>query len=133
MIKVLALDLDDTLLRSDKSLAPSTRELLAEWRTRGNRIVIATGRPPRSAGESLPEELWDTPWACYNGAEILLNGSSIYRDLLAVADARFIVESLQTALPDLAVGLEMDDVLYHEPALATPVPLRGGGPAGDGR
>lgn len=122
MIKILALDLDDTLLRSDKSLAPTTRGLLAEWRNRGNRIVIATGRPPRSTGESLPDELWDVPWICYNGAEIRLNGELVFSDLLQADDARLIVGSLQAALPESAVGLEIGDVLYMNRHWERPYP-----------
>ncbi len=111
-IKVLALDLDDTLLRNDKSLASTTREMLLEWLSRGNHVIIATGRPPRSAGESLPQELWATPWACYNGAEIRLNGVVIYRDLLPAADALAIVRRFLADLPEAPIGLEIDDVLY---------------------
>ena len=112
MTQIAALDLDDTLLRSDKSLAPSTRELLAEWRARGNRVVIATGRPPRTAGESLPAELWEVPWICYNGADVRERDTCIYSDLLTAADTRLIVESLLSALPEAALGLEIDDILY---------------------
>lgn len=122
MIKILALDLDDTLLRSDKSLAPTTRELLSEWTARGNRVVIATGRPPRSAGESLPEELWEAPWICYNGADIQLRNTSVYTDLLPVDAAKRTVRALLTALPEAAIGLEVDDVLYLNRRWERPYP-----------
>jgi Cof subfamily protein (haloacid dehalogenase superfamily) len=121
-IRVLALDLDDTLLRVDNTLAASTHALLAEWQARGNRTVIATGRPPRSTGESLPADLWQVPWACYNGAVVVLNGATIYKDLLPTDDARRIVESLQDSLPDAALGLEIDDVLYMNRPWNRPYP-----------
>jgi Cof subfamily protein (haloacid dehalogenase superfamily) len=121
-ITVLALDLDDTLLRSDSSLAPGTADLLVEWRDRGNQIVIATGRPPRSTGESLSHELHGVPWICYNGAEIRQNGETVYRDLLSIDDTRRIVESLQAGMPDLAVGLEINDVLYMNRDWERPYP-----------
>ena len=123
-IKVLALDLDDTLLRSDNTVAPSTHEALSEWQARGNRIVIATGRPPRSTGESLPADLWQVPWACYNGAVVVLDGATVYRDFLPAGDARRIVESLQGSLPEAALGLEIDDVLYMNRPWNRPYPYR---------
>jgi 5-amino-6-(5-phospho-D-ribitylamino)uracil phosphatase len=122
MTQILAVDLDDTLLRSDKSLAPITLELLLEWRSRGNRIVIATGRPPRSVGEALPDELWDVPWICYNGAEIRISGASAYQDLLTPADTREIIDIILCALPDATLGLEIEDVLYLNRHWARPSP-----------
>ena len=48
MSRVIALDLDDTLLRSDHSISGRTLEMLRAWETAGNHLVVATGRPPRS-------------------------------------------------------------------------------------
>ena len=112
MTQVAALDLDDTLLRSDSTLSPATRETLCEWQRRGNRIVIATGRPPRSVGGSLPDELHSVPWICYNGAEICEGGRSIYQNLISAHDTRRILRTLLEAMPDSTLGLEMDNVLY---------------------
>ena len=47
MIRVVALDLDDTLLRSDGTISDATLASLRRWMEIGNRVVIATGRPPR--------------------------------------------------------------------------------------
>jgi hypothetical protein len=109
---VAALDLDDTLLRSDYSLSPATRETLREWQASGRRIVIATGRPPRSVGGALPAELQSVPWICYNGAEICEQGRSVYRNLLSAHDTRRILRKLLKAMPAAVLGLEIDDVLY---------------------
>lgn len=112
MTRVAALDLDDTLLRSDHTLDPATCETLSQWRSRGHRIVIATGRPPRSVGDSLPAELCQVPWICYNGAEVCEAGRSIYRNLISPADTQRILRILLDAMPECALGLEIDDVLY---------------------
>jgi len=109
---VAALDLDDTLLRSDYTLSLATRDTLREWQARGCRIVIATGRPPRSVGGSLPDELQGVPWICYNGAEICEDGRTIYRNLLSTEDTRRILRRLLDAMPAAVLGLEIDDVLY---------------------
>lgn len=47
MIKALFFDLDGTLLTSEKTIAPATREALRLCRERGLRVYIATGRSPR--------------------------------------------------------------------------------------
>jgi len=43
-VKLIALDLDGTTLRSDKSLSPRTEKALAEAIARDINVVIATGR-----------------------------------------------------------------------------------------
>src|SRR4051812_37823217 len=69
-IQVAAIDLDDTLLRSDGSISPRSLLTLRAWRAAGNQIVIATGRPRRTVATVLPAELHDAPLVSYNGAEI---------------------------------------------------------------
>ena len=43
-IKLIALDLDGTLLRKDKTIGPATKQLLHDLHRRGIAITIATGR-----------------------------------------------------------------------------------------
>src|SRR5439155_4287866 len=45
--KLVATDLDGTLVRSDDTVSPYTHEVLARVRAAGIRIVGATGRGPR--------------------------------------------------------------------------------------
>lgn len=112
MRRVIALDLDETLLRSDKSLSLHTLDLLREWRERGNKIVVATGRPPRSVAGVIPDLLQDVPWICYNGAEVQLNGRTIFADLMPAESARHLVGWALEALPAWRTGVEIDDTLY---------------------
>jgi len=111
-LHVIALDLDDTTLRSDHTMSPRTLELLQRWRAEGKHVVIATGRPPRSVGQALPVPLHDLPWICYNGAEVRQNGQTISHDLMPAEDARHLVDWALTALPDWFIGVEIDDTLY---------------------
>lgn len=111
MYAVLAVDLDDTLLRDDKTVSPRTMAALQAWQERGGRVVIATGRPPRSTRE-IPDELHHLPWICYNGALAFHNGDVFYERLLSAADARAAVEAILAIDPNSTVGLEIDDRLY---------------------
>ncbi len=111
MISVLAIDLDETLLRNDGSVSERTLKALAAWEASGRRAVIATGRPPRSA-RKIPDALLHLPCVCYNGAAIYEDGVQQYARTIAAADGRWIVERLLAAdLPGF-VGMEIDDVLY---------------------
>ena len=69
-IKVIALDLDRTTLRSDATLAPRTREAICDALAAGLEVVIISGRPRCS----LPQEVVVIPGIRYlvtsNGAAV---------------------------------------------------------------
>lgn len=107
---VLAVDLDDTLLRADKSLSPETESLLASWEGQGRRIVIATGRPPRMT-QAIPRRLHRFPWVCYNGAWAAMDGRVIYENLIAPDATRYFLSRFRGRYPHVWLGLEIDDQL----------------------
>lgn len=68
-IKMLAIDLDGTLLHDDMSISPFTADILKKAWTKGIRIVFATGRMFCSVrAKLLPLQLGDIPVVCYTGA-----------------------------------------------------------------
>lgn len=68
--RLIALDLDGTVLNSRKEITPRTREVLAAARARGIVTVIATGRTPQSA-LYFSRQIGGGPVICCNGAAIL--------------------------------------------------------------
>ena len=65
--RLIASDMDGTLLRSDETVAPATLEQIRAWGEDGVPFVLATGRPPRwmlSIREVVPEGVA----VCCNGA-----------------------------------------------------------------
>jgi Cof subfamily protein (haloacid dehalogenase superfamily) len=122
--RVLALDLDDTLLRSDRTISPRTLELLRCWRAQGGQLVIATGRPPRSIAEALPPDLHDAPWIAYNGAQIYEAGTKTYENLISVEDTQRILTILLEALPTSMLGLEIDNTLFLNQESNRPSPYQ---------
>lgn len=68
-IKLIAIDLDDTLLRDDISVSDYTKKTLQAAMAKGVKIVIATGRMFQAArpwGQAIG--LGDVPMICYTGA-----------------------------------------------------------------
>lgn len=112
MPRVLAVDLDDTLLRSDGTISPAALGTLIMWRQAGHHVVVATGRPPRAVGKALPPLLQDVPWICYNGAEVRQMGKTVFVDRIPAADVRTILEQAATSVQGYATGVEIDDLLY---------------------
>ena len=67
-IKLVAIDLDDTLLRDDISISDYTKEVLQKVKAQGVRIVIATGRMFKAARPwGMVLNLGDVPMVVYTG------------------------------------------------------------------
>ena len=109
---ILALDLDDTLLRTDKTVGERTQQALRHWLAGGHEIIVATGRPPRWVHDVLPPELQSAPRVVYNGAQVIVGDNVVYRNEIAPADVRAVVEWTQACRPHWHMGLEIDDALY---------------------
>ncbi len=68
-VKMIAIDLDDTLLHDDISISDYTKDVLARTMEKGIRVVIATGRMFQAArpwGRAIG--LGDVPLICYTGS-----------------------------------------------------------------
>lgn len=111
MFSIAAVDLDDTLVRSDRSVSDRTLRALINWSALCGHVIIATGRPPRWT-RMIPEELHDYPWICYNGAVAYEGGEKVYENLI---DAQTVEEVVDLCLSHSVVerlALEIDDVHY---------------------
>ncbi len=111
MISIVAVDLDETIVRRDGVISQRTLDALNAWEEQGGRVVIATGRPPRST-RKISQRLHHLPWICYNGAIILQGDAVLYEEYISGPDTTRIVGAILDADPTTRVGLEIDDVLY---------------------
>jgi len=110
-LSVAAVDLDDTIVRSDWTVSERTLRALRTWQERRGPVVIATGRPPRST-RKIPDVLHAHPWICYNGAVAHIDGEEIYRNLVPIEVVHQILEQFRQHDPTLWLGLEINDRLY---------------------
>lgn len=69
-IRLVAADLDGTLLDADKLIAPATLQAISQLPGRGIPFVIASARPPRSVRHIYQKLQLDTLQINYNGALI---------------------------------------------------------------
>lgn len=66
--KLIAVDLDGTMLTRQKTISPRTKRVLQQAMELGHHVVIATGRPPRSSLRYYDELQLTTPMVNFNGA-----------------------------------------------------------------
>lgn len=110
-IRMLAIDLDRTLLHTDKTVSKDSVSVLKACRETGLLLAAATARPPRSIKALTSEVPWDAA-VCATGALTKVGEKTILRQGVSAQDTRRILGALQKAQPDARVSVEMDDVLY---------------------
>jgi len=113
MIKLIAADLDDTLLDRDAKLSHENKRAVAEAAERGIVFTISTGRMFQATapfGMELGLDL-EQPVICYNGAMIRrLSGETLYEQSLPSEAAGTIVEYGQAR--GWTINAYFDDELY---------------------
>jgi hypothetical protein len=72
--RLLALDIDGTLLRSDRTVSPRTRRAVGRARAAGVRVVLVTGRRHPSARRVARDLGVDVPLVLHNGALVIEDG-----------------------------------------------------------
>jgi 5-amino-6-(5-phospho-D-ribitylamino)uracil phosphatase len=120
-IRFIALDLDGTLLRTDKSISDRSRSAIESAQSRGYLPIIATARPPRGAAELLDGFLPDAPRIHYSGSHVCIGNDCIHNQTISIESARATVATLIDLAPHATVSVEIDDRFYsthpHEHAL----------------
>jgi Cof subfamily protein (haloacid dehalogenase superfamily) len=117
--KVVATDLDGTLLRSDGAVSERSRQTLASAEDAGALVVLVTGRPPRWMAPVIEQTGHRGIAECANGALVydLHTESVIEEHLIEPEIASEVVRALRSSLPDLAFAVERGARGFaHEPA-----------------
>lgn len=81
-IKLVATDMDLTLLADDKSMPEGIGERIDALTERGIVFCAASGRPGLALRESFPDHHADMAIVADNGASVYLRDELIYRDLI---------------------------------------------------
>ena len=100
-IKMIATDLDDTLLRDDKTISDITKAALVKCRDRGIKVVYATARG-QSAPALVPIDLIDG-FTQMNGAVAFAGESLIYSKHISIASSRDFLLAADNAGIQIAV------------------------------
>ncbi|WP_324275446.1 Cof-type HAD-IIB family hydrolase [Blastococcus brunescens] len=114
--RLIASDMDGTLLRWDDTVSEATVAELDRWRGDGVPVVLATGRPPRWM-HRIREVLGSGTAVCCNGAVLLdlgtfeiLHEEPVHPDVL-----RTVTAELRRRQPDTWFAVEYGLEFRHEP------------------
>lgn len=96
MIRLIAIDMDGTILSPDHTISTKNKEAILEAQSNGIEVVIATGRSFSEAFDPISSEGLNVSYICLNGAEIrnsfgeLISATHITKDdvekIIAILD-----------------------------------------------
>lgn len=110
--RLLALDLDGTIIGRDLAVPPGTVEAIQAFQAQGGQVTIATGRTMRTTAPFADELGVDGPLICYQGALIRdhRSGQVLFHDPVPPLLAAEAVAQLLAA--GVYVHAYIDDELY---------------------
>jgi len=116
--RLVATDLDGTLLRSDASVSERTRRTLRAVRDADLQVTLVTARAPRWVTEIFERLGLDAGYAvCSNGAIVydFAADATLLHHRLSSDVASRIVEALREAAPGVAFACERESSSFREP------------------
>lgn len=115
--RVVATDLDGTLLRSDGTVSERTRSALRAAEHAGVEVVFVTARPPRWLGALADVVGGHGHVICLGGAAVWDLATASPLDVVGFADddAAALVADLRTAVPGIALAFERVDGPTFDP------------------
>lgn len=116
-IRLIATDLDGTLLGSDGRVSPRTRAAIAAAQDAGIAVVFVTARPPRVVRDLAQEAGLTGLVVCSNGAMIYDVGRDalVHHERLDAELAREFTQALRSRAPGLAFATEHGHQMNFEP------------------
>lgn len=108
---MVAIDVDGTLLRSDKALTKRSAQAIMDASKAGVHVVLASARPPRSMKKIYDYLGLKTYQINYNGAlvEDPIKGMHIYHKALPMELARRVLAVARRAVPNIISCVEILD------------------------
>ena len=106
-IKAIFLDLDNTLLRSDKSVHNYTISVLGRCRRKGIKVAFATARSHHTAAAVNDFMAWDGG-VYFSGSAVQAEGREIAAARMDAQEASRIAREIAARWPGIQVGVEVD-------------------------
>jgi Cof subfamily protein (haloacid dehalogenase superfamily) len=109
-IQAIILDLDGTLLGSDKSISPRNYQAVKRCFDSGIHIIIATARPPRAVNQFLKKFPFADYMVYYNGALVTCKSKQNERHIsIPMEISQQIYKFIELRVPKSLISYEVND------------------------
>ncbi|WP_196427077.1 Cof-type HAD-IIB family hydrolase [Paenibacillus woosongensis] len=118
-IQAIVLDLDGTLLGSDKSISTRNYQTVKKCYDSGIHIIVATARPPRAADQFVKDLPFIDYLVYYNGALTICKSKQIQRHIsIRMEISQQLNNFIELHAPQSIINYEVNDSCYT----CTPIP-----------
>lgn len=114
MIKLVATDIDGTILIPEGEFTSSVKECIRKLCKQGIKVVLVTGRMHAAARRIAQDLGLDTPVVSYQGGLVVNNGEKLYERYLTEEQTQRILDWAGVNGENIHINLYNDDVLYSE-------------------
>ena len=112
MIKLVATDIDGTILIPEGEFTKEVKSCIARLCAEGIKVVLVTGRMNAAATRIAKDLGLDTPVVSYQGGLVVENGKKLYERYLSEEQADRILD--WASQEKIHINLYNDDILYSE-------------------
>ncbi len=112
MIKLIASDLDGSLLNDEKKLAPEFFDIFGELKRRGIHFVAASGRTYSTLRHNFHPVSEEMDFICENGACVVMGGAYLRQETLKMEELSGVFQVCRT-IPDIQLVLCGTKSAYH--------------------
>ncbi|QSX06621.1 HAD family hydrolase [Sedimentibacter sp. zth1] len=109
--KMIVMDLDRTLLRTDKTISDYSLKILNRCKRNGIKLVIATARPYRATIE-YAKQIGCNDIICLNGALITIDGKVLEKNTISNKITFDLIQKIINIYPDCKLSVESDDIIF---------------------
>lgn len=117
-MRILCLDIDGTLFNSQKKISEKTKEGLLDFQNKGNRIILASGRPTQGLmhiAHALEMEKYNGFLISYNGSQVydLTTNEVVFNQAISVEDSKKVIHHCKR-FDQLRIMVDHEDSFYVE-------------------
>ena len=115
--KIIAVDLDGTLLNSDSQISDFTKETIKKVAEKGHQVIITTGRPYRMSKDFYRELGLDTPMINFNGSLTHLPDQVWNFEKCLTVDKKYLLDMVQRSediQADFIAGEYRKKILHYK-------------------
>lgn len=127
-IKLIATDIDGTMLKSDGLLADEVRDSLHRAQDAGIMVVPTTGRPKMISNDVIESSRLDNYWIFANGALTwhLGRAEAVRSHWMEVELSQQLIRTLNEGLPNVGLAVEFSDSVAYQQGFELIVPTTPG-------
>lgn len=127
-LKIVVLDIDGTLLNSQKEISTKTKECLINLQKNGDKLILASGRPTTGMTDLAKQLKMDEHHGLlvsYNGSKVIdcSNNEELFNQAMSIEDSKAVLEHMKQF--DVSPMIDKGNYMYVNDVFGCVIDYRG--------